>query len=201
MIAAGILLISSFLEYAGCAYLSKFYILNSRKGEKSFFLRNENLIDFQFQQNVHTMITTIENISNNDFNPINSLKTLKNLINQYNSTYSNINEEYRKSFNNIYFNPYTSNYLKISIKKMDESRIAIFSHIIKYIQISESIQNTLKSFNQNYNQEQLSKIHYYNEKKISISIGYVTASITIVFVIVYSIIFFYDNQFARCCSC
>lgn len=206
MIAAGILLISSFLEYAGCSYLSKEYVFRSLKLKRSFFLKDEYLIDYQFQQNVQRIISTIEDISNNDFNSINSTKSLKKLVNQYNSTFSNINEEYRISFNNIYFNPQTSNYLKISIKMMDESRAAIFSRIIKfsnkYIQFSESIQNTLKSYNYNQSilKEGLSRI-YYNDNEISIYIGYAYASLIIIFVVVYSVIFFYDNNFARCCSC
>lgn len=61
------------------------------------------------------------------------LATFLNIkIIEYNNAFTKSNEQYRISFNKIYFNPNTNNHMKSTLKKMDESRNNMFSDIISF---------------------------------------------------------------------
>ena len=132
-----LLLIASFLGYAGANILSTNGWRSSY--DNYYFNELQGFIKDPFQANTND----IKNIYDNN---IKSIKSLINITNQYNLTFSENTGKYRISFNNIYFNPYTSNYLKISLKRMDQSRNQILTQVISFAEKYQNYSNVLQNY-------------------------------------------------------
>lgn len=213
----GMLVISSFIAYAGGSKLTKCYKNSYRNDKKSFNDDIGNMFFNQINQNDSAIRILIDDFTKKNKNSISTSNSLKELIKKYNSTFSDFDGEYLVSLNNIYSNSEASNYLKFCLKNMEKSRTIIFSKVLsilnEYSQLSETIQNALKSVNEDYFQstEKMKKmagetlfknsIENSEQYKILINFSFIYSSVIIVFAIIYSIIFFYDNKCTRCCSC
>lgn len=100
------------------------------------------------QQASKTSTNNFPQISNNISKITNYSISLKQMTLDYNNTFSDQKGNYRKTFNNIYFN--SDDFLKSNLQTMDNSRITILSELMaytdKYQQYSSSIQNTFQMY-------------------------------------------------------
>ena len=219
-----LLLVTSILFYVGISKVkvndSFYYNGYSQSNQKITELIN--LIENPFQQKVKQAANLYTNIIEHD----KYSKSLQEIAINYNSTFSNNNDDYRIHFNNIYYKSDTCNYLKYLLKCMDESRNTILNEIMiilaKYNNMSNSIKNTLRSYHSDYIKiaekehknlnKKLNKIaNDINNRKplgsktykgaINVVFANVVSTGILAFVVVYSIVFYFQNAFSRYCFC